>query len=421
LIAPAEPNTNTSMNTIKTLKPFYLIALLSAIWVVTGFNKNDDTSSTSQKSKYDGDYSLYLSNSSQPEIKWITQVQDVGQYELYDSNNKLISKGKTELSRAHAIKVEQEIKRPFTLKYGGETSGMHEMLIRPADQGMAREIKSAENLYVLGDIHGRYDELINLLQKSKVVDEKLNWIANDAHLIFLGDLFDRGNDVTKVLWFIYQLEPKAIKAGGKVHVVLGNHEIMTMTKDLRYVSQKELSLGIAHKMTYDEFFHPTRSFLGNWLRSKPSLLKIDQIVFAHGGILELGNVSLKEFNTRAYDYMEDPIYLEIMKDYPDSLNYSPDRWNEMRNFFYHPESPYWYRGYVLSDTLMPELKSMLNKYQSKIHVVAHTPVESITERYKGLLLTTDLNEAATELLLLSKKKKKFARFKIDSQGIKTEL
>jgi hypothetical protein len=76
---------------------------------------------------------------------------------------------------------------------------------------------------------------------------------------------------------------------------------------------------------------------------------------------------------------------------------------------------------VNSDTLGPQLNSMLKKYKSKLHVVAHTTRETITEKYGGKLLTTDLNEAATELLLLVRKKNKYERFKIDSEGIKTEL
>jgi hypothetical protein len=64
---------------------------------------------------------------------------------------------------------------------------------------------------------------------------------------------------------------------------------------------------------------------------------------------------------------------------------------------------------------------MLKKYDSKIHIVAHTPLKTITQKYKGKLLTTDLNDAATQLLLLVKKKNKYEKYKIDSSGIITEL
>ena len=50
-----------------------------------------------------------------------------------------------------------------------------------------------------------------------------------------------------------------------------------------------------------------------------------------------------------------------------------------------------------------------------------TPFETITQRYKGKFITTDLTEKATELLLLVRDKKKYKRFRIDSEGQKTEL
>ncbi len=64
---------------------------------------------------------------------------------------------------------------------------------------------------------------------------------------------------------------------------------------------------------------------------------------------------------------------------------------------------------------------MLRKYKSKTHIVAHTPLKSISKRYNGKLLATDLNEAATQLLLLVRNKRKFSPYKIDSNGLVTEL
>lgn len=119
--------------------------------------------------------------------------------------------------------------------------------------------------------------------------------------------------------------------------------------------------------------------------------------------------------------MKQPMYLEMMRDRPDSLKYDPNEWNEMKNFFYLEDAPYWYRGYVYFDTLGPQLDNMLKKHYSKIHVVAHTTQKTITQKYDGKLLTTDLDDAATELLLLVRQKNKYKRFKLDYQGIKTEL
>lgn len=400
-----------------------IIAFLVVAFIIMSFINDNNERPDEQKRKlnYNGTYGLYVKKTDHFNFRWITQSEDIGYYEVISKANNKIASGETASSRTHSINLEKKMEGPFTFKFGGKKGTMHEVKIRKNFEKDKTSYKKVDSLYVVGDIHGRYDQLTILLIKSKIIDKELNWIAGKSHIVFLGDVFDRGNDVIKVLWFIYGLEEKAALAGGRVHLVLGNHEIMTMTNDLRYVNRKELNIAIAHRMGYDELFHPIDSYLGSWLRSKVSVLKIDKVVFAHGGILDIGPISLDEFNNKAYYYMQDPMYVELMKEYPDSTKYDPDDWYDMRYFFYNSEGPYWFRGYVNSDTLSPQLNSMLNKFNSKIHVVAHTTVETITERYDGKLLTTDLDDAATELLLLVRNKNKYKRYKIDSEGLKSEL
>lgn len=371
--------------------------------------------------KYEGTYGLYVQKTDHYNFRWITSSEDIGRFEVLDKSKKIIASGETSSARTHSIDLKKQIQGPFTFKFGGKNTEMHEVNIRNNFEQEKTTIKKVDSLYVVGDVHGRYDQVTNLLMKANIIDADLNWIAGGAHVVFLGDVFDRGDDVTKVLWFIHELEAKASLTGGKVHLVLGNHEIMTMTKDLRYVSRKERNISVAHGLSYDALFHPTNSYLGSWLRSKVSILKIDKIVFAHGGILDIGPISLEEFNNKAYYFMKEPMYLDVMKESPDSTKYDPNHWLDMRYFFYNPEGPYWYRGYVNSDTLGPQLNSMLKKHSSKIHVVAHTTLETITEKYDGKLLTTDLNDAATQLLFLVRHRNKYSRYKIDSEGLKTEL
>lgn len=395
-----------------------------AIFILAGSSSMDqktDEDNLQNRFRYDGEYGLFVEYHKGLSFNWFTQSKVQGSYELLKSDGTSIIKGETEEGKVHKFNSNIDLNENLIFKFGGENEAVHQIVLKPIKTNEKSNFSNVDSLFVIGDVHGRYNELINLLKKSNIVNQDLEWIAGKAHLVFLGDLFDRGLDVTKVLWFIHSLEDEAKLAGGKVHLVLGNHEIMTMTKDLRYVSPKEMAIAKAFDKKYDELFHPLNSYLGKWLASKSSVIKIDKAIFAHGGILDLETGSVKGFNQLVHNYMDEPMFLDIMADAADSTKYDPVKWDQIRYFFYSSESPFWYRGYVQSDTLAPQLHSMLRKYNSNVHIVAHTPLETITQKYKGKLLTTDLREAATQLLLLVRNKKKYERFKIDSEGNLEEL
>ena len=98
---------------------------------------------------------------------------------------------------------------------------------------------NVSRVVAFADVHGAYDTLIALLQDLQVIDEEAHWSGGNTHLGSLGDLLDRGDDSRKVLDLIMRLQHEAAAAGGRVHAVLGNHEMMNMIGDLRYVSEGE--------------------------------------------------------------------------------------------------------------------------------------------------------------------------------------
>ena len=95
-----------------------------------------------------------------------------------------------------------------------------------------------DSISVISDIHGEYHSYINLLKATGIIDDNLRWNFGQGHLVVLGDIFDRGDMVTEVLWHLFGLEKQALQAGGMVHVLLGNHELMILSKDLSYMSEK---------------------------------------------------------------------------------------------------------------------------------------------------------------------------------------
>jgi hypothetical protein len=102
----------------------------------------------------------------------------------------------------------------------------------------ATELTQIKKLLIIGDVHGQYDTLRLFLQSNRVIDENLHWSFGTGTVVFIGDIFDRGEKVTEALWLIYSLEREAAQAGGMVHLLLGNHELMVLQVDERFVSEK---------------------------------------------------------------------------------------------------------------------------------------------------------------------------------------
>ncbi|MEH8022016.1 metallophosphoesterase [Rheinheimera metallidurans] len=254
---------------------------------------------------------------------------------------------------------------------------------------------TADSLAVLSDIHGQYGVMTTLLQANAIVDADFNWSFGSGHLVVVGDVMDRGPQVTEIFWWLYQLEQQAEAAGGKVHLLLGNHETMVLYNDLRYVNEKYTKvaeqLGTDYTGLYAE-----NTILGQWLRTKPVLLQVNDMLFMHGGMhpdyLALG-LSLAEVNEQ---------FRQSLGMAKDALKQQP-----MLNFLYGSLGPLWYRGYFreensLTETELTQLLARLNV--SKI-VVGHTSMDGVFSHYGGKVISVDSNikrGKAGEILLWQK-------------------
>ncbi|MFG2890272.1 metallophosphoesterase [Streptomyces sp. NPDC048248] len=83
-------------------------------------------------------------------------------------------------------------------------------------------------LYVVGDVHGYYDELREALASEGLVDADGSWAAGNARLWFLGDFTDRGPDGIGVIDLVMQLSAEAAAAGGYCKALMGNHELLLL-------------------------------------------------------------------------------------------------------------------------------------------------------------------------------------------------
>ena len=183
------------------------------------------------------------------------------------------------------------------------------------------QFDGVSRIVAIADIHGAHGAMVDAMLAAGVVDEQLSWVAEDAHLVIVGDILDRGPDSRQVMDLLMQLEEQAAAAGGRVHVLIGNHEAMNLVGDLRYVSSSEYA-AFADEETAAErerwfqeyarsrvpadqnpeglatvfrqkfpagFFAHRRAFgsdgkYGAWLLSKPAIVVINGTAFVHGGL-----------------------------------------------------------------------------------------------------------------------------------------
>ena len=220
--------------------------------------------------------------------------------------------------------------------------------------------------------------LIELLKNNKIIDEDLKWTFGDGHFVIVGDVFDRGDKVNEVLWFLYDLEIQAKKKGGYVHFLLGNHEYMILQNDLRYIHTKyhktPFLLGIEYKELYGK-----NTVIGRWLRSKSTIIKINDIIFTHGGI------SKEFFSSVDFDLEK------INRDMRESIDLSIDEMvsNNFYNIYFGEKSLTWYRGYYYHDITDKQLNKLLDKIEAKRIVVGHSSNDNILEFYDNIIYCVD--------------------------------
>ncbi|NIR50421.1 hypothetical protein GWO43_18085 [candidate division KSB1 bacterium] len=376
--------------------------------------------SQNQRFRLDGEYGLWVQEvDGQVEVHWITAKEDSGFLHVYHDHT-LLQQFTTPVSQSHLAKFVKPDMPNFSLHYGGLSDEIdrHETKICLDTKKADVRFVDVDSVFVLGDLHGQFENLIQLLQNADIIDSNLNWSGHHKHLVALGDIFDRGHNVTRTLWFLYELEKQAEKRGGKVHLLLGNHEIMTFLNDLRYLSGKENLIANLHNTQYASMFDPQRSVIGKWLAIKPGVIKIDEILFSHGGVDPIFNgYSIEALNDSLWTYLNEDGFSTLLQDSLAFTKYDSVLYHRRLYFFFGEKSVFWHRGYVSADTLGKDLNSVLKNFKSKLHVIAHTPVKTITSFYDGKVIGVDLASPGTEMLLLVRTgKKKYEKYKYKITG-----
>jgi len=240
-----------------------------------------------------------------------------------------------------------------------------------------------DKLLAVGDIHGQYERLESNLRSNNVIDAQNNWQWGNGHLVFVGDIFDRGDKVTECLWLIRKLEVQAEKAGGKVHYILGNHDCMMLKNDLRYIHPKYYGLCYNTQTNFASLFTPN-TFFGKWLRSRNVMVKINDAIFVHGGISpELANTGLNI----------DEINITFRKIYAEN---TPIKSRDTIKLFTSSKGPIWYRGYFRGIE-EDQLSDVLNHFNVQKIIVGHTETDTLKTLHHGKVIGINIPLWNTEV------------------------
>lgn len=200
------------------------------------------------------------------------------------------------------------------------------LLFLPASFNAA---ESGQVVVAIGDVHGNLDGFCDILKRVGLIDDGRHWAGGQTVLIQTGDLVDRGAKERGVLDLMMNLESEAPEVGGQVEFLLGNHEVMNLMGDVRYVTPEIFATFATpdsealRKSSYTEYVnwrtenatlltqahdpqlslseqqwleqHPPgfieqraafsrNGTYGQWIREHHAVKKFDSIVYLHGGV-----------------------------------------------------------------------------------------------------------------------------------------
>jgi len=321
-------------------------------------------------------------------------------------------------------------------------------------EGVWRDV---DRVVAVGDLHGANENLVALLESAALLDADGRWSGGASHLVVAGDFLDRGPSEREVMDLLRRLEVESAAAGGRVHVLLGNHEVMALRRDTRYVHPRAYrawaadetreqrrrawlafaggrllggsgtELRIRFSRRYPDGFFGRQSALdpqgdyGSWLLSLPAIVKIDDVVYVHGGLTEeFAVLGVEGINGRFRDELSRNMRLRreleevgVVTSVMDSGEAVAAARRELRRRNVPPavraaaqglvisadspilgaRGPVWYRGNALEDERIEAatIDRSLELLSARAMVVAHsyTGGNRITSRFHGRLFRLD--------------------------------
>jgi hypothetical protein len=297
-------------------------------------------------------------------------------------------------------------------------------------------------IVAVGDLHGDFSAWRDIARAARLVDDKGRWIGADAILVQTGDAVDRGPDSLKIIQDLMRLQDEAPRTHGQVIALVGNHEAMNLTGDLRYVSAADYAAygdsrsaqrrenvyesnkklietayrqhdpqisGDAIKQAWFQAFPLGRiehqiawsdhGRIGQWVVKNPAIVMLDGTLFVHGGIgPAYVHLSIDEINRQVGAALV-------------------ARSTDPHAIINDDLGPLWYRGLATAngdkdgepsgitpqapasagpaEPIENQVEKLLSAYGAKRIVIGHTPILSgIAVLYGGRLIRIDTGISA---------------------------
>lgn len=289
-------------------------------------------------------------------------------------------------------------------------------------------------IVAVGDLHGDFSVWRDIAGAAGLVDSSGHWAGGATTLVQVGDVVDRGPESLKLVRELMRLQKEAPKRGGHVIALVGNHEAMNMTGDLRYTVPADFAaFATGNSSAMRERLYDTKKTeieakyrardpsmtsaaihdawvastplgwveqrlawaptgeIGKWVVRNPAVALVGGTLFVHGGLsIEASKLPIAEINKRVSAALAKP------DDSPGSI-------------IENPLGPLWYRGLVSRDpkvteipaggpprpAIVAELTAVLAAYGAKRIVVGHTPdLRGIQVLDDGRLVTIDTGNSS---------------------------
>lgn len=284
--------------------------------------------------------------------------------------------------------------------------------------GMAVALQPGDSRVVaVGDVHGDYERFMDVLIMAGVANSRGRWTGARATLIQLGDVLHRGPASRRCLDLLMKLEPQARSAGGRVVMILGNHEVMRMMGDFRYVSPGEDAefrtpksprerdlyfetylnvmrhegrpmdrpdLAMGFREQWEASFPLGRAEMikafgdrgayGKWLRNRPVAVVAGESLFVHAGI------------SPKYMLWDDGRFVDRFRHDIDMQD------PEAGGFLADELGPFWWRGLVQKpeSELAEHIDALLARWKVRRMVVGHHPQKGVIRPiFGGKVLLAD--------------------------------